>query len=89
MHQPSTLISSETPYLDKPTSALGVKQAGIVLRLVQLACANGVAVVLVSHNAHHEQSMWEPVYGPDMAKWAPEFARGSGPTSGATVGIIM
>jgi simple sugar transport system ATP-binding protein len=39
--------------LDEPTSALGVKQAGTVLRYVAQARARGVAVVLITHNPHH------------------------------------
>ena len=39
--------------LDEPTSALGVKQSGIVLRYVVQARDRGVAVVFVSHNPHH------------------------------------
>jgi simple sugar transport system ATP-binding protein len=39
--------------LDEPTSALGVKQAGIVLRHVAAARDHGLGVVLVTHNPHH------------------------------------
>jgi simple sugar transport system ATP-binding protein len=39
--------------LDEPTSALGVKQSGIVLRYVVQARDRGVAVVFISHNPHH------------------------------------
>jgi simple sugar transport system ATP-binding protein len=39
--------------LDEPTSALGVKQAGIVLRYVAQARARGCGVILVTHNPHH------------------------------------
>ena len=39
--------------LDEPTSALGVKQAGVVLRYVAQARDRGVGVVLVTHNPHH------------------------------------
>ena len=39
--------------LDEPTSALGVKQASIVLRYVARAREQGVAVVFISHNVHH------------------------------------
>ncbi len=39
--------------LDEPTSALGVKQAGSVLRYVARARARGVAVIFISHNPHH------------------------------------
>jgi simple sugar transport system ATP-binding protein len=39
--------------LDEPTSALGVKQAGIVLRHVAAARDRGLGVVLITHNPHH------------------------------------
>jgi simple sugar transport system ATP-binding protein len=39
--------------LDEPTSALGVKQSGIVLRYVLLARERGVGVVFITHNPHH------------------------------------
>lgn len=39
--------------LDEPTSALGVKQAGVVLRYVAQARDRGLAVVFVTHNPHH------------------------------------
>ena len=39
--------------LDEPTSALGVKQAGVVLRYIVQARERGVAVIFISHNPHH------------------------------------
>ncbi len=39
--------------LDEPTSALGVKQAGTVLRYIARARAQGVAVIFITHNPHH------------------------------------
>jgi len=39
--------------LDEPTSALGVKQAGVVLRYIAQARDRGVGVVLITHNPHH------------------------------------
>ncbi len=39
--------------LDEPTSALGVKQASIVLRYVAQARARGVAVIFITHNPQH------------------------------------
>jgi simple sugar transport system ATP-binding protein len=39
--------------LDEPTSALGVKQAGVVLKYVLQARERGVAVVFITHNPHH------------------------------------
>jgi simple sugar transport system ATP-binding protein len=39
--------------LDEPTSALGVKQAGVVLRYIVQARDRGLAVVFITHNPHH------------------------------------
>ena len=39
--------------LDEPTAALGVKQAGVVLRYIVTAKQRGVAVVFITHNPHH------------------------------------
>jgi simple sugar transport system ATP-binding protein len=39
--------------LDEPTSALGVKEAAIVLRHVLRARASGRAVILITHNPQH------------------------------------
>jgi len=39
--------------LDEPTSALGVHQASVVLKLVAQARARGIGVVFISHNVHH------------------------------------
>ncbi|MBX6723356.1 MAG: sugar ABC transporter ATP-binding protein, partial [Dactylosporangium sp.] len=39
--------------LDEPTSALGVKQAGVVLRHIAQARDRGLAVVIITHNPHH------------------------------------
>jgi simple sugar transport system ATP-binding protein len=39
--------------LDEPTSALGVKQAGTVLRYIARARQTGVAVIFITHNPHH------------------------------------
>ncbi|MCP2297274.1 simple sugar transport system ATP-binding protein [Nocardia amikacinitolerans] len=39
--------------LDEPTAALGVKQAGVVLKYVVQARERGLGVVLITHNPHH------------------------------------
>jgi simple sugar transport system ATP-binding protein len=39
--------------LDEPTSALGVKQASVVLRYVAVARARGLGVIFITHNVHH------------------------------------
>lgn len=39
--------------LDEPTSALGVKEVGVVLRYIARARAQGVGVIFITHNVHH------------------------------------
>jgi simple sugar transport system ATP-binding protein len=39
--------------LDEPTSALGVKQAGVVLKHIAKARDMGLGVVFITHNPHH------------------------------------
>jgi simple sugar transport system ATP-binding protein len=39
--------------LDEPTSALGVKQAGVVLRYIVQARAQGLGVIFITHNPQH------------------------------------
>lgn len=42
-----------TERASKPTAALGVKQAGIVLRYIVQARERGLAVIFITHNPHH------------------------------------
>lgn len=39
--------------LDEPTSALGVKQSGIVLNYITAARDRGLGVIFITHNPHH------------------------------------
>ncbi len=39
--------------LDEPTSALGVKQASVVLRYIAQARARNLGVIFITHNVHH------------------------------------
>jgi simple sugar transport system ATP-binding protein len=39
--------------LDEPTSALGVKEAEVVLRYIRRARNRGIGVILITHNVHH------------------------------------
>ncbi|MBA2634884.1 MAG: sugar ABC transporter ATP-binding protein [Chloroflexi bacterium] len=39
--------------LDEPTSALGVKEAAVVLRFIATARDTGVGVILITHNINH------------------------------------
>ncbi len=39
--------------LDEPTSALGVKQSGVVLKYILAARDRGLGVIFITHNPHH------------------------------------
>ena len=39
--------------LDEPTSALGVKQSGVVLRYIKAAADRGLGVIFITHNPNH------------------------------------
>jgi simple sugar transport system ATP-binding protein len=39
--------------LDEPTAALGVKEAGVVLRYIARARQQGLGVIFITHNVHH------------------------------------
>jgi simple sugar transport system ATP-binding protein len=39
--------------LDEPTSALGVKQSGVVLRYIREAANRNLGVIFITHNPHH------------------------------------
>ncbi|MEE8407828.1 MAG: ATP-binding cassette domain-containing protein [Acidimicrobiia bacterium] len=39
--------------LDEPTAALGVKQAGVVLKYIIQAKQRGIGVIFITHNPHH------------------------------------
>lgn len=62
--------------LDEPTSALGVKEASIVLRLVSQARSEGVAVVFITHNASHAMTVGDRFVVLIQGKVAASFARG-------------
>jgi simple sugar transport system ATP-binding protein len=46
-------IGARLLILDEPTSALGVKEAAVVLRHVLRARAAGLAIIFISHNVQH------------------------------------
>lgn len=46
-------FGARTLILDEPTAALGVKESGVVLQYIHLARERGLAVVFITHNAHH------------------------------------
>ena len=59
--------------LDEPTSALGVRQAEIVLKHLVEVCRRGVAVILVTHNPQHAYAVGDSFtivkQGESSAQW--------------------
>lgn len=49
-------FGSRVVVLDEPTAALGVKESGLVLEAIKALRANGLPVILISHNMPH---VWE------------------------------
>ncbi len=62
--------------LDEPTSALGVKQAGVVLRYVAQARDRGVGVVLITHNPHHAHPVGDRFLVLNRGRSLGSFAKG-------------
>jgi simple sugar transport system ATP-binding protein len=61
--------------LDEPTSALGVRQSGIVLKYVLSAKDRGVAVVFITHNPHHAFLVGDRFYLFNRGKMTNDFNR--------------
>lgn len=62
--------------LDEPTSALGVKASGVVLRYVLQAKEKGVAVVFITHNPHHAFLVGDEFYLLNRGRMIQHFTRG-------------
>ncbi|NEK59745.1 sugar ABC transporter ATP-binding protein [Geodermatophilus sabuli] len=62
--------------LDEPTSALGVKQAGIVLRYISQARDRGVGVVFITHNPHHAHPVGDRFLLLGRGRSLGDFAKG-------------
>jgi len=63
--------------LDEPTSALGVKASGVVLRYVLQAKERGVAVVFITHNPHHAFLVGDEFYLLNRGRMVNHFTRGN------------
>ncbi|MCX6413575.1 MAG: ATP-binding cassette domain-containing protein [Actinobacteria bacterium] len=63
--------------LDEPTSALGVKASGVVLKYVLQARDRGVAVVFITHNPHHAFLVGDRFYLLNRGQMMETFERGS------------
>jgi simple sugar transport system ATP-binding protein len=62
--------------LDEPTSALGVKQATHVLKIIMKARAQGIAVIFVTHNVMHAMAVGDQFAVLIHGKKADEFRKG-------------
>jgi simple sugar transport system ATP-binding protein len=62
--------------LDEPTSALGVRQSGVVLKYILAARDSGVAVVFITHNPHHAFLVGDRFYMLNRGRMIAEFERG-------------
>lgn len=62
--------------LDEPTSALGVKEAAIVLRFMRQAREEGAAIVFITHNVRHAIAVGDSFVALIHGKVAATFRRG-------------
>ena len=62
--------------LDEPTSALGVKQAGVVLSYIARARDRGLGVVFITHNPHHAYPVGDRFLLLQRGTSLGDFARG-------------
>ena len=62
--------------LDEPTSALGVRQAGVVLRYIARARDRGVGVVFITHNPHHAHPVGDRFLLLNRGRSLGSFAKG-------------
>jgi simple sugar transport system ATP-binding protein len=61
--------------LDEPTSALGVKQSGVVLKYILQAKERGIAVVFITHNPHHAYLVGDRFYLLNRGKLFADYER--------------
>ncbi|WP_298982453.1 ATP-binding cassette domain-containing protein [uncultured Roseibium sp.] len=62
--------------LDEPTSALGVKEASMVLKMMRIARQNGAGIVFITHNARHAMSVGDTFVVLIQGEVAASFKRG-------------
>ena len=72
----ATYFGARLLILDEPTSALGVREATTVLRLIAEVRARGVGVILITHNAHHALSIGDRFSVLSHGRIAASFDRG-------------
>lgn len=68
-------FGAEVLILDEPTSALGVRQSGVVLKYIRQAKERGIAVVFITHNPHHAHMVGDRFYLLNRGTLTNEFTR--------------
>ena len=66
----SAAFARHVVILDEPTAALGVKESGMVLDLIQRVRARGLSVVLISHNMPHVFALADRIHIQRLGKRA-------------------
>ena len=61
--------------LDEPTSALGVKQSGVVLKHIRNAADAGISVVFITHNPHHAYLVGDNFYLLNRGQMMAEYSK--------------
>jgi simple sugar transport system ATP-binding protein len=61
--------------LDEPTSALGVKEAAVVLRYIVAAQAAGLGIILITHNVNHAYPVGDRFVVLDRGRTVGTFAK--------------
>lgn len=69
-------LGAKVLILDEPTAALGVKEAAKVLHLIVKAQAKGLAVIFVTHNAHHAMTVGDHFVVLIRGKVVADFKKG-------------
>ena len=63
--------------LDEPTSALGVKQAGVVLKYILEAKKRGIAVIFITHNPNQAFLVGDKFFLLNRGRLSHKFEKGS------------
>jgi simple sugar transport system ATP-binding protein len=62
--------------LDEPTAALGVREAGLVLRLMRQTRERGLAVLFITHNVAHAEAVGDRFVVLNRGRELARFQRG-------------
>ena len=79
-------FGSKVVILDEPTAALGVKESNQVLDMIKQLRANGVPVILISHNMPH---VWEVADRIHIQRLGPPGRRHHAPVAHDEEGVAI